>query len=295
LLRRESQAIGHRKPVLVSIDKQYFNRGRKTMSHLLKPSHLDIAAPTIEDTLKRFLKTPLFFSGKFDQSGNHANSRKVGADQRETTIELLQSYLYYHGHLSLSPGERRLYDSYSQRKMPDHRGYHQIFGPAKIPQLLPDFLTFLSYEITPVASQKFVQSTCMTLEELSLWLIKHRYIDAEVGEEAAFRAAEAGHNLPRAMRALKRLHSEAQALANIDMGDEVRWTADGEAEKYKIVRLTSDFIWLETAGGERAGPIKISGKIKGDLEVGWEVHCSLVKLHGQWKIIGLGGIFPCQS
>jgi hypothetical protein len=248
------------------------------MSLLLDPASddaLEIITPTIEDVLRAFSKKPLFFT------------TSVRADERETAIELLRNYIYYHGPKSLSAADRDLHDRYFQKKMPNHRGYHEIFSPTKIPQLLPGFFTFLSFEITPVASQKFVQSTCLTVEELCLWLIKHGHLDAEVGEEAAYRSAEAARNLPRAMRALKRLHNEAQ----LDSGEEIRWTAEGESEKYQIVRLGSNMLWLENEDGERAGPIKISDKIKRDLEIGWEMHCSLVKVHSIWKIIGLGGIY----
>jgi hypothetical protein len=250
------------------------------MSRLFKPSRsrLAIANPTIEDALTAFLKKPLFFEAK----------AKTREDQRQVAIELLRSYIYYHGHKSLLADDQDLHDQFFQKKMPDHLGYHEIFGPAKIPQLLPGFLTFITYEITPVASQKFVQSTCLTIEELSLWLIRNGHIDGETGEEAAYRSAEAGRNLPRAMRALKRLHNEAQMASR----EEIRWTAEGESEKYKIVRLTSDLLYLENEDGETAGPIKISQKVKRDLEIGWEMHCSLVKPHGVWKITGLGGIFP---
>ncbi len=246
------------------------------MPPTLKPHNLDIASPTMEETFKAFLKAPLFYRSKTE------------AMDRENTIEILQSYACYHGHKSLSSQDRSLLDGYQQREAVEQRGYHQLFGPGKIPELLPDFFTFMAYEIVPVASQKFVLSTCLTMEELCLWMIRENQINSDEGEEAAYRCAEAARNLPRAMRAVKRLYRDLQN----ESSEEIRWTSEGEAEKYKIVRLASNFIWLESEGGERCGPLKISDKIKSNLEVGWEIHCSLVKLHSQWKITGLGGIFP---
>jgi hypothetical protein len=90
------------------------------------------------------------------------------------------------------------------------------------------------------------------------------------------------------MRALRRLHREAQEWSD----EEIRWTSEGESEKFKIVRLAPGAIWLQNDEGTRVGPLKISDKIKRDLEVGWEVHCSLIKLRSQWQLTGLGGIFP---
>jgi len=198
------------------------------MPPALKPHSPDIASPTMEETFKTFLKAPLYCRSKTE------------AMDRENTIELLQSYACYHGHKSLSPRERSLLQRYLQRKAPEQCSYHQVFGPAKIPELLPDFFTFMAYEIVPVASQKFVQSTCLTIEELSLWLIKEGHISLEVGEEAAYRCAQAARDLPRAMRAVKRLFRDSQN----ESSEEIRWTGEGESEKYKIVRLASNFIWL---------------------------------------------------
>ncbi len=246
------------------------------MAPTVKPAGPTIASPTIEDTLQDFLRAPLFVPVRAE------------AEARETAIDLFRSYVYYHGHSGLSPTEQQLLERYFHLKVPEHRGFHQIFGPAKIPSLLPDFLCFLSCEISPVASQKFVVATCRTMEELMLWLTKEGHIDGETGERAAYDCAQAARNLPRAMRALRRLHREAQEWSD----EEIRWTSEGESEKFKIVRLAPGAIWLQNDEGTRVGPLKISDKIKRDLEVGWEVHCSLIKLRSQWQLTGLGGIFP---
>jgi hypothetical protein len=179
-------------------------------------------------------------------------------------------------------------DQYFQLKVPAHRGFHQVFGPAKIPSLLPDFFCFMSYEISPVASQKFVQGTCRTMEDLMLWLTREGHIDTEIGEDSAFSCAEAARNLPRAMRALRRLHRETQEASR----EEIRWTGEGESDRFTIVRLTPGAIWLADDEGERVGPLKIGDKIKNSLELGWEIHCSLVKLRNHWRLTGLGGIYP---
>lgn len=249
------------------------------MSQLLDPCSDALPpedSPTIEDALQAFLKTPFLFGAK------------VKAVERETAIELLASYVYYHGHKSLPPAGCRQLDQSFQKTTTAQLGFHQVFGPEKLPHLLPGFLTFLTYEIMPVASQKFVQSTAWTIEELFLWLIRAGHIGAEEGEEAAYRSSEAARNLPRAMRALKRLVTEAQ----VNSAEEIRWTTEGQSERYTIVRLASNMLWLQNPDGESAGPIKINEKIKRDLEIGWEMRGILVKLHGTWKIVGLGGIFP---
>jgi len=243
---------------------------------ILKESSGPIAKPTIEETLSDFLKDPLF------------STDAIRADERETALELFRSYLYYHGRNYLSPGELALHDSFMQKAPPDHKGFHQIFGPAKIPQMVPPFLNFLARELTPVAAQKFISRTCSIVEELCLWLIKEGLALPEEAEDAACRAAAAASWLPRAMRALKRLHKDAQ----LETREEVRWTSGGESECYRIARLHSNMLWLENEEGETVGPITISAKIKTELEVGWEMHCNLIKRGGRWMIIGLGGIFP---
>jgi hypothetical protein len=243
---------------------------------IVEPSRTEIANPTLEDVFELFRKTHVFRN----------NSKE--ADQKDTTLELLTSFAYYHGHNCLSTADRSLLDKYQKKKVPEHRGFHQIFGPARLPDLVPDFLTFMAYEIAPVASQKFVQTTCRDLEDLCLWMLREGYLDLDPGEEAAYRCAQAGRNLPRAMRALKLLFREAQRFSS----EEVRWTADGESEKYIIARLAPTQLWLEDDSGERIGPLAAGHKIKTNLEVGWIIHCSLGKEAGQWKITGLGGIFP---
>jgi len=212
----------------------------------------EIATLTIEDSLGNFLQDPLFVT------------QNIRADERETALELLRSYMYYHGYNFLSPGERAMHDRYFQQAPPEHKGFHQIFGPAKIPHLVAPFLNFLARELTPVASQKFISATCQIVEELCLWLIKENLALEEEAEDAACRAAAAVNWLPRAMRALKRLHKEAQ----METTEEVRWTAHGESECFRIARLHSNMLWLENEDGETVGPITISARAKVELEVG---------------------------
>ena len=69
------------------------------MSLLSEPASddvLEITSPTIEDVLRAFPMKPLFFT------------KSVRADERETAIELLRSYIYYHGPKSLSAADRDL-------------------------------------------------------------------------------------------------------------------------------------------------------------------------------------------
>ena len=239
-----------------------------------------VASPTIDQCLRDFLARPLYLPGR------------LKCDDRESTIDMFKSYAFYHGHSSLSQeGRRLLQEQQSQshsQKTAVPQGYQHIFGPDKIPALLPEFFIFLSYEMTPVASQKFLRSVCLNLEELCLWLIREDLIDQDEGEEAGSLCRLAADNLPRAMRALRQIHKLAQAESQ----EEIRWTAEGESEIYTITRLASRFVWLESREGEKAGPIEVGEKARANLELGWEIHCSLIKLHSQWQIIGLGGIYP---
>lgn len=237
---------------------------------------LAIATPTLEEALNNFLKEPLFCTGK------------IRADERETAVELLRSFVYYNGCHFLSPAERAFHDEHFNQAPPEHKGFHQIFGPAKIALLMLPFLDFMAREMAHVASQKFIIATCLSLEEFCLWLIKHGLLDPEIGEELAYSAAEASRNLPRAMRATKRLHQEAQA----ETSEEIRWLGLSESEHYRIARLHSNMLWLESEEGETIGPINVSARVKVDLEIGWEMHCSLIKRHNRWVIGGLGGVFP---
>jgi len=234
-----------------------------------------VHSPSIEETLVAFVKEPLFFAAK------------LRADQRATAVDLLRSYICYHGAAWLAAADENMEEQRRQLGPTGQRSLQHILSAEKIPLLLPGFFAFLSREISPVASQTFVKCACLAMEELSLWLIKNGHIDPEIGEEAAYHACQAGRNLPRAMRALKRLHQEAQLFSE----QEVRWTAEGESEKYTIVRLAPKLLYLEDENGEKVGPVRISENTRRDLETGWELHCCLAQVQGRWILTGLGGIF----
>ncbi|MBU6455492.1 MAG: hypothetical protein KGS72_27215 [Cyanobacteria bacterium REEB67] len=235
--------------------------------------------PTLEKTFADYLAA----RARFPSCGPATAPR---ADEREVAIDLLRSFAHHNGHRTLSPLEAQEFQRQQQEAngLQNYRGFEQIFGPSKIPPLIGDFIEFLSYDLYHDASQKFVRVTCQTLEDYCLWLTRHDLIDPADGEEAAFHLAELGRKLPRARRALRRLLEEARKR------DET--TDDEPGQKYLIHELRNGLIWLEDIDGAVVGPIKVGEKNRRDLDRGWEIHCSLRRVHNYWLISAVGSIHP---
>jgi len=249
------------------------------MTQTFKVAEKKAEGTTIEMVLRDFLQasTPLLHQAR--------------PDEREKSVDLLRSYICYHSHKVFSSSSPPLSVTYDPLAQVGQRGLHEILSPSMIPTLLPGFITFLTFEITPVASQRFVRAIGLTMEELTIWLIREGHIGLEEGEESAYRSSEAARNLPKAMRALKRLHRET--LEGREEA-ETTWSDAGELEHYTIARLAPGLLWLENESG-RIGPVKISEKVRIDLQAGWQIHCVVSRTNTAWQITGLGGIFPMPA
>ena len=228
---------------------------------------------TIEDSFKLFVANPLFAV------------TNVACHERETALDLLRSYICYNGGFALVADEAAILAHFCDLPYPERKAFHQLFTPVKIPLLIDGFISFLASEMMPVASQKFVRSVCQSVEEYCLWLVKHEYVELESGEEAAYRLAEAARELPKAMRALKRLHTDLYERQQDN-------TAAPQIETFKIVKLGGDSLWLNDEDNQTIGPVKVGEKVRRELKIGWELRCSLLKRTDHWQIADLGGIRP---
>jgi Sec-independent protein translocase protein TatA len=241
-----------------------------------------IAAPTIEKTFTDYLAV----RSSFPSHSISADSPR--ADEREIAIDMLRSFVHYNGHRALNPAEASKFQRQLQTAsdLKDYRGFEQTFGPNKLPALITSFIEFLTYDLYHQAGQRFVRVTCLTLEDYCLWLVRQNLIDPADGEEAACRLAELGRNLPRARRAMRRLLNEARKL---ELSEN---ESDQPRQKYLIRHRRDGLLWLENEDGEVVGPVKVGEKNRRDLESGWEMDCSLTRVHNCWRISALGGIHP---
>ncbi len=240
-----------------------------------------IASPTIEEVFGAFL------------ADQRKRLKPKAYRQYEETIDLLRENLNGYAHQSLSKLERTLFEKHFDAVGGSHREFCQVFGPDKIPQEVPGFLTW--YLIRKVVCDAaFTKAAARAAKELAQWLVEEGHVPQGETAEKIEEISVAAADLPRAEKAAGLL---SEACLDWD-GDPSELEDDDylDFDHFTVKKVEPGKLWLEYCStGPKyttVGPITVPKAASKLLESGWEIACALAKIRGRWRIVEGATVYP---
>mgnify|MGYP000356639276 CR=1 FL=1 len=223
--------------------------------------------PTIDDALAAFLDR---------QSG-------VEPDRFRTDIvELLRNSLNGYAYEDLDRFERRRWEQAFEAG--DEEAFTKLFGPDKIPGHIGAFLSWFMIRKV-IGPPELTAAAGLVSRELIEWLGERGWIEPADAADAAERADDAAHELPRAERLGQLLYRQAQR-ARIDqtaLADE-----DYVEDHLTIERVEPTALWFE--GG--IGPLPVSAAAAKLAQPGWSINLVIGRADGVWHALEVGNVYP---
>ncbi|MFA5863364.1 MAG: hypothetical protein WC975_01610 [Phycisphaerae bacterium] len=239
-----------------------------------------IANPTIDQVFDEFLA----------EQRERLKSKTLS--QYKSVINLLRNHLNGYGYESLSKAESAFFDKYYNAKGGEHREFCQLYGPDKIVENLGMFLGyFMIRKVMAGADLKRAAGTAT--KKLSKWLAAKGYISEEESQKGADEGAVAARDLPKAERAAQILHNAVGDFAF----DPNKFADEDylEFDHFTVEKIESGKLWLESfMSGKKPsyGPISVPTAATKLIKQGWEISCSLGRVHGKWRIIEVANVYP---
>lgn len=234
-----------------------------------------VAEPSIDSVLAEFVE-------RRRQTLSEVEIRLYGH-----VILFLELCLNNYGHRNLDERERAFYEAHY------HDGkklFFELFGPDKILAELDFFTsTFLAKDVH--ASERVIGLAPQVVADLRQWLVREQYVAAVEDEMAIIRQRE-HDTAKRGSRRICRLLR--QTRVSVEAGS---LTAEDyiQRDHHLVQRVAPSRIWFSvyrTAKSETVGPIWVPAAVSDALPVGWNVHCALGRLRGQWRFVEVEGIYP---
>ena len=238
------------------------------------------ASPTINQVFQEFLA----------EQRDRLTPRTLSKYQ--DVLDLMRHHLNGYAYENLSKAESVFFDKHFNAEGAEHREFCSLFGPDKIIENLGSFLGYFMVRKV-IAGEDLKRAAGNVTKKLSKWLAVKRYISEEAAQEGADEGADAARDLPKAERAAQILFEAVDDLG-IDPND----FADEhylEFDHFTIGKVESGKIWLELSeGGNRHsyGPIPVPNTVTPLLREGWDISCSLGRVHGKWQIIEVANVYP---
>lgn len=158
---------------------------------------------------------------------------------------------------------------------------------------MENFGGFLGYFMVRkmVAGEEVKRAAGTVTKKLSRWLGEKGYTSQEVALEGSEEGAAAARNLPRAERAARLLYEDTNRTSfdpNSLSDEDYR-----DFDHYTALKIEAGKLWVESfaGGGEPIG-VCVSGKASALLRTGWNISCSLARVHGQWRLFEMGNVYP---
>ena len=238
------------------------------------------ASPTIEEVCEEFLAV----------QRKRLTPRTLS--RYEDVLRLLRHYLDGYAYQGLSTGESALFDRYYNAEGKEHREFCQLLGPEKIVENLGGFLGYCMIRKVMV-SEDLKRATGAVTKKLLTWLAAKAYVTEQQAREGADKTTDAARALPQAERAAQILYDAAADLGvnPNDLSDEDYLVFD----PFTIAKVEAGTLWLETVEGAETrsyGPIPVPAAATKLLRKGWDISCSLGRVRGTWRIVGVASVYP---
>lgn len=232
-----------------------------------------IASPNIDEVLEEFLQ---------DQEERLSPSTQK---RYERIVDYFTRCMNDYGYLYLSRAELLLFERLNRLPDAPPMEYCQIFGPAKIPENVPEFLGY--YMIRKIRCGKQNSRLAgIVIKKLGNWLFTRGYIRAEDMREMVRIGSEAARLLPEAQELTDSLAAYASTHAPKN------WIGELE-DLFVISRIENGKLFLSgiTTGGETLC-IRIPQEISRKLKTGWQITLLLGQTTKGWRIIEVGEVYP---
>ncbi|MGZ6564209.1 MAG: hypothetical protein ACXVH3_30965 [Solirubrobacteraceae bacterium] len=158
----------------------------------------------------------------------------------ETVIRLLRDSLNTYAYSSLSDADAfRWRDTFEAG---DEEAFCHLFGPAKIPPHLGEFLGYFMVRQV-IAGQELLKAAGTVTGKLVRWLETQAYIEPDAAQVASLQARESARTLPAAERLGSLLQGVAANAPEIDVDDVD--DSDWVEEQLMISETEPGRIWFE--------------------------------------------------
>lgn len=198
-------------------------------------------------------------------------------------IELLRDSLNGYGHDSLGTADlkrwKKAYDA------GDEEAFCRLFGPEELLANLDEFLGYFMVRKV-FAGQELLRSAGTVAKKLADWCHEHGYASEDERTVAVARGAKAARDLPRAEQLATLLFELSRDTPSFDPAELASGTL---VEDYLMVsRVEPGALYFNGGIGPLAVPVQASALAK----PGWTVSLTLVQLHGTWRVVEVGNVYP---
>lgn len=203
----------------------------------------------------------------------------------ERIIDYFASCMNEYGYLYLTRAELLLFERLNRLSDSPPMEFCQVFGPAKIPENVPEFLGY--YVIRKVRCGKQNSKLAgIVIKKLGRWLFAKGYIPAEDMREMVRLGGEAARLLPEALELTEKLAAYASIHAPKSWVNEVE-------DLFVVTRIEDEKVFLSgiTSGGETYC-VRLPSDISEKLKEGWQITLLLGQTHKGWRIIEVGEVYP---
>jgi len=229
------------------------------------------AAPSIDEVLAEFLA---------------AQRERLAAStyaRYEDIVDLLRHCLNGYGYQSLTGAEAQAWQEAFDAG--DEEAFTRVCGPERIVENYGEFLGYFMVRKVAASKQQLKDAGTVT-KRLARWLADQGYVDADAGELARDRAADAGRELPRADELGHQLFLQAQRTRLPDHPDDIP-DEDWVEDHLPIAPLRDGRLWFDDIG-----PVEVPIAASDLAEVGWHVTIVLARLAGGWRLVQVGAVYP---
>lgn len=198
-------------------------------------------------------------------------------------IELLRDSLNGYGPNSLDKADlarwKKTYDA------GDEEAFCRLFGPEELLGNLDEFLGYFMVRKV-IAGQELLRSAGTVAKKLANWCHQNGYASDAERALAAERGGKAARDLPR-----------AEQLATL-LFDLSRATPSFDPDELATGNLVEDYLMVERVepgalyfnGG--IGPLAVPKQAAALAKPGWRVSLTLAQLHGTWRVVEVGNVYP---
>jgi len=222
-------------------------------------------------------------SGGSSSVGRASAFHKPYAFRRYASIvDLLKLSLNGYAYDSLNRFERRRWEKAFEDG--DEAAYTKLFGPAKTPEHVGEFLGYFMIRKVIVPA-KLTAAAGRVTKEFVEWLAERSWIEATAIADAVERSDDAARYLPRAERLGRLLYEQAQRTRI----DQSALADEDYVEDYlAIERVESSALWFE---GD-IGPVPVSAATAKLAQPGWSINLVLGRKGGKWHLLEVGNVYP---
>ncbi len=200
----------------------------------------------------------------------------------EAVIRLLRDSLNTYGYSSVSDADATRWKDAVEA---DDEAFCRLFGPAKIPPHLGEFLGYFMV-CKVIAGQELLKAAGTVTGKLTRWLEQEAYIEPAAAQIASLQARESARTLPAAERFGSLLQGVAANAADVDVDDVA--DEDWIEEQLMISGTEPGQIWFE---GD-VGPFEVPERASDLAQPGWTVFIVAARVKKRWHLLEVGAVYP---